>query len=196
MIREASSDDCEAPSTGIAFALFEFWNQTESGVPFVRFEWAAGQTQQSAQNGFKPPAGMTEFYVRIVHRWNAGWEWSGNTVKDFFIQDLAGTTNPAPGVLGSSHAIAVVNAVPATYGTAAPTAGQWIEEEWYFSAIPSDTAVVKAWRNGVLEIDATGVYLGAGAVDRVALGPFHGGSGAKTSNGDNWDYKVLLIYAK
>jgi hypothetical protein len=174
-----------------------FVNQVDGQELYARFVWAAGDNERAAGNEVVLNGVFTEWYVRITWRANADWEWSGNTVKQFFFQNApwVPTQNTAVGVQTGGAPIAVINTSPEVRGTTPANMGQWVDDEWLFSAIPGPSEVT-AWRNGLLEIDVAGVGTFNAPTNLINLGPFHGGSGVKSRNGDYWDIKRLVIWAR
>ena len=170
-----------------------FFNNIHDGDPYVRFEWAIGQDTRCAGCELRPDTPTpTEFYIRALRRRNADWEWAA-VVKDLFIQGT-GDQNTAAGLDMHGGLIMTLNVTPNALGTTTETSSEWVEDEYYWSAVPSGTCTCMMWRDGVLEYNDT-IATTTGDVYQVFLGPYHGGSGAKTQGGDYWDYKCLLLYA-
>lgn len=179
------------PNNGAFFGL------TEDSLDHVRFEWKTGQTERCANREITGFGTFTEFYVRIVRRWGGAgandWEWNGGTVKDFFFQNTVSGQNSCVGQLQSGR-WSFFNANPQVIGTNLGSDDVWYDDEMHISALPSNTAVIRAWRDGVLEIDDEITDTDAAAVNLLNLGPFHGGSGAKSADGDFWDYRCMAIW--
>ena len=121
---------------------------------------------------------------------------SGGGWKVFYFQNSpwVKSQNTAVGVTGKGF-IGTLNTRPWLRGTIKANLGEWIDDEFWFSAIPGPSEV-KGWRNGVLEFDATDVSTGSAHTNMLSLGPYHGGSGKKTRDGDYMDIKRLVIWAR
>jgi len=173
-----------------------FVSQVEGNDLFARYVWATGDDTRTAANEVTLDDYYSEFYVQITWRANANWQFSSGAWKTFFFQNRPwqADQNTAVGIVGSG-AIGTLNTGPGLSGARGHPMGEWYDDEFYFSAIPGPS-IVKAWRNNVLEIDETGVGTGSAPTNMLSLGPYHGGTGVKSQNGDFIDIKRLVIWAR
>ena len=179
-------------------------NNVDGNDLYARFAWAAGDGRRIAGNEVELDGSYSEYYVRITWRMNRGWDWCTRSGKHFFFQNspYVSSQNTAPGPMqggrapGGGGVIGVLNTSPTwPVGTTQGTLGEWIDDEWWFSSIPGPSEL-KAWRNGVLEIDLSGVGTGSAHTNMLNLGPWTGGDCTKTQNGDYWDIKRLVVWAR
>jgi hypothetical protein len=167
-----------------------FFNRSVNDTVYAAFIWKSGQTQNAAGTEITL-TGVSDFceaYIRITSRLATGWQWSGGTVKQSFLQNTGNSggnqQNAAPGwYSGSANSAqpSLVNAPNADKGTAIAT-NVWNDIEWYYYYVGTDSAGIKIWENGTLTVNDTDIQSSYNLpIDLVNLQWWSGGSDAKTA---------------
>lgn len=198
-----------------AWATQPDWNSTSGDTTFVRFQWNSGQNESDPGDcEYNVPAGTyNDLYVRVIWRANAAWQTNGGGGKHLFLQNGAGagTNNNAP-------AFGIDDGIDGTYGNSAVTmnlytswlyttgdphdpTGDWYEDEYIYTNLETNTndGTVEMFVNGVaqsLSASGTGVQFSQSGdgINIIKVGPFHGGSGAKSTSNDYIDYQLVEVW--